>query len=181
MSWVMLVVGSMKVYTKIQKDQDTKMDEVFFLFQTSIVKLSLWTAVNNRGSIVSRPGKPGGGLAESFSSTVWGAEIKQIIINIHVRRKTSEIDNERMEECRCTLVLHVYTVICGKAIDDVQVLPECFLVLLGAQHWSHLRSALADAGNIVLTEKQVVGGHLTSDGKSFLFGNADNGNLQQKE
>ena len=64
------MVGSMKVYTKIQKDQDTKMDEVFFLFQTSIVKLSLWTAVNNRGSIVSRPGKPGGGLAESFSSTV---------------------------------------------------------------------------------------------------------------
>ena len=26
----MLAVGSMKVYTKIQKDQDTKMDEVFF-------------------------------------------------------------------------------------------------------------------------------------------------------
>mmetsp|Transcript_68195 Transcript_68195/g.162792 ORF Transcript_68195/g.162792 Transcript_68195/m.162792 type:complete len:372 (+) Transcript_68195:1637-2752(+) len=31
------------------------------------------TAVRRRGSIVSRPGKPGAGVAEVFSSTVWGA------------------------------------------------------------------------------------------------------------
>jgi len=31
------------------------------------------TAVSSKGSMVSRPGKPGGGLAEFFSSTVCGA------------------------------------------------------------------------------------------------------------
>ena len=31
------------------------------------------TAVRRRGSMVSRPGRPGGGEDESFSVTVWGA------------------------------------------------------------------------------------------------------------
>lgn len=31
------------------------------------------TAVSSRGSIVSRPGYPGGGSCPSFSSSVWGA------------------------------------------------------------------------------------------------------------
>lgn len=41
---------------------------------TSRVNLPSLTAVTSRGSIVSRPGKPGGPFWESFSSTVCGAE-----------------------------------------------------------------------------------------------------------
>lgn len=41
---------------------------------TSMVSLPSATAVSKRQSIVSSPGSPGGGLAESFSDTVWGAE-----------------------------------------------------------------------------------------------------------
>lgn len=41
---------------------------------TSMVSLPSWTAVSSRGSMVSNPGKPGGGLALFFSSTAWGAE-----------------------------------------------------------------------------------------------------------
>ncbi len=39
-----------------------------------MVSLPWCTAVSRRGSIVSSPGKPGGGEEESFSVTVWGAE-----------------------------------------------------------------------------------------------------------
>ena len=40
---------------------------------TSMVSRPWLTAVRRRGSIVSRPGRPGGGEDESFSVTVWGA------------------------------------------------------------------------------------------------------------
>ena len=41
---------------------------------TSMVSLPWCTVVRRRGSMVSRPGYPGGGLVELFSSTVCGAE-----------------------------------------------------------------------------------------------------------
>lgn len=44
---------------------------------TSIVNRPCWTAVNKRGSMVSRPGNPGGGFSESFSSNVCGATEQQ--------------------------------------------------------------------------------------------------------
>ena len=40
---------------------------------TSMVSRPWLTAVRRRGSMVSRPGRPGGGEDESFSVTVWGA------------------------------------------------------------------------------------------------------------
>ena len=40
---------------------------------TSMVRRPLLTAVSKRGSMVSRPGKPGGGEADAFSSLVCGA------------------------------------------------------------------------------------------------------------
>ena len=38
-----------------------------------MVSLPWFTAVRSKGSMVSRPGNPGGGVSESFSDTVWGA------------------------------------------------------------------------------------------------------------
>ena len=38
-----------------------------------MVSLPWLTAVSSKGSMVSRPGNPGGGVSESFSDTVWGA------------------------------------------------------------------------------------------------------------
>ena len=42
---------------------------------SSIVRRPFLTAVSNRGSIVSNPGNPGGGVSESFSDTACGAEV----------------------------------------------------------------------------------------------------------
>lgn len=43
------------------------------LTMSSTVSLPSLTAVRSSGSMVSRPGYPGGGFSESFSSTAWGA------------------------------------------------------------------------------------------------------------
>lgn len=65
------------------------------LIITSMVSLPSWTAVSSRGSMVSSPGKPGGGLALFFSSTAWGAEtnhsIRIILLHTSLSLKTLTI------------------------------------------------------------------------------------------
>ena len=68
--------------------------------------------------------------------------------------------------------------ICGKAVDNVQILPESFLVLLRDKNWPHLRSPLTNVRNIIFTEEQVMGTHFTRDRKTLLLGNTDYGNLK---
>ena len=72
------------------------------------------------------------------------------------------------------------TVIGGKAVNDVQVLPESILVLLGAENRSHLRSSLADPRDVILTKEQVMWTHFARDGQTFLLCHTDDGNLKNK-
>ena len=69
--------------------------------------------------MVSRPGKPGGGVSESFSDTAWGAAITR-------------------QSCDQSKSHVIPTVISGKAIYYVHVVPESFLVVTGTQHRSDL-------------------------------------------
>lgn len=46
---------------------------------TCRVNLPSFTAVKRSGSIVSRPGKPGGGSLPVFSSIVWGAKTESTL------------------------------------------------------------------------------------------------------
>lgn len=60
------------------------------LFLTSTVNRPWCTAVNSRGSIVSSPGNPGGGVLESFSSNVCGAAKETHQNNNSVNLKINE-------------------------------------------------------------------------------------------
>ena len=71
-----------------------------------------------------------------------------------------------------------FTMICGKAVDNVQILPESFLVQLRDKNWPHLRPPLTNTRNIIFTEEQVMGTHFTCDRKTLLLGNTDYGNLK---
>ena len=68
----------------------------------------------------------------------------------------------------------------GKAVDDVQALPEGILVLLGAEHRPHLSSPLANPWDVILTKEEVMRTHLASDGQPLLLGNTDYRNLEEK-
>ena len=72
----------------------------------------------------------------------------------------------------------LFTMICGKAVDNVQVLPESLLVLLRYKNWPHLRPPLTNARNVIFTEEQVMGTHFTRDWKTLLFGNTNYSNLK---
>lgn len=76
--------------------------------------------------------------------------------------------------------MYLLTVVCGKAVNDVQVLPESLHVLTGSQHGSDLRSSNADICHVVLTQKQVVRCHLTRHLDTLLLGCADDQNLRKK-
>lgn len=69
----------------------------------------------------------------------------------------------------------------GKAVNDVQVLPESLHVLAGSQHGSYLRSSKADLGHVVFTQEQVVRCHLARDLDTLLLGGADDQNLIKLE
>ena len=72
----------------------------------------------------------------------------------------------------------MFTVVGSKAVDDIQVLPECHLVFLRAEPWSHLRPSLPDPGDVLVTEEEVVGTHLAGHVDTLLLGNADYSNLE---
>ena len=57
--------------------------------RTSMARRPSTTAVRSRGSMVSRPGKPGGGVSLSFSSTLWGAAKTVVLLLIAVTMETS--------------------------------------------------------------------------------------------
>lgn len=57
----------------------------------------------------------------------------------------------------------------GKAVNNVQVLPQCFLVFLRAEDWSHLSPPLTNGGDVILREKEVVRTNLTRHWKTLLL------------
>lgn len=73
------------------------------------------------------------------------------------------------------------TVVCGKAVDDVQVFPESLHVLICSQHGSDLRSSIADLWHVFLTEEEMMRRHLTRDLDALLFCRSDDQNLKKKE
>ena len=52
----------------------------------------------------------------------------------------------------------------GKAVDDVQVLPESVLVLFGTENRSYLSAPFADPWDVIFTEEQVMRTHFARDG-----------------
>ena len=72
------------------------------------------------------------------------------------------------------------TVISSKAVDDVHVLPESVLVVLGAEYWPHLCPALPNVWDVILTEEEMVGGHLTGYRQTILLSNTDYSHLGGK-
>lgn len=61
----------------------------------------------------------------------------------------------------------------GKAVNDIQVLPEGIHVLPRAQHGAYLHFAQPKCVYIILTQEEVVGGHLTCHLDAFLFSSSD--------
>ena len=57
----------------------------------------------------------------------------------------------------------------GEAVDDVHVLPECFLILLGAQDGSHLCTTLPQERNIICREEEMVGTYFAGNVDSLLL------------
>lgn len=79
------------------------------LFLTSTVNRPWCTAVNSRGSIVSSPGNPGGGVLESFSSNVCGAAEQTHQNNNSVNLKINEnLTTTQVEEGTQTTKRQVY-------------------------------------------------------------------------
>lgn len=72
------------------------------------------------------------------------------------------------------------TVVCGEAVDDVQVFPESLHVLSRSQHGSHLRSSVADLCHVVLTKEEVMRCHLTRDLDALLLRRSDDQDLKKK-
>lgn len=53
------------------------------------------------------------------------------------------------------------TMVCCEAVDDVQVVPECFLILGANQHWPDLTLALTQNAEVNFSQEQVVRRNLT--------------------
>ena len=77
------------IETNIQREREHSNQDLI----TSIVSRPSWTALSNRGNIVSRPGKPGGGFSEAFSSTVCGATNTFLLVMAHTTHTSQSIDN----------------------------------------------------------------------------------------
>lgn len=73
-----------------------------------------------------------------------------------------------MTENECSL-----TVVCSKAVDNVQIFPECLHVLACSQHGSNLRSTVADLRHIILAQEEVVRGDLACDLDALLLRSSD--------
>ena len=73
------------------------------------------------------------------------------------------------------------TVVCGEAVDDVQVLPQRLHVLECSQHGSDLRSSFADLPNVFLTQEEVMRCHLAGDLDALLLCCSDDQDLEKEE
>lgn len=73
------------------------------------------------------------------------------------------------------------TVVCGEAVDDVQVLPQGLHVLVCSQHGTDLRSSFADLPHVFLTQEEVMRCHLTGDLDALLLCCSDDQDLGNKE
>lgn len=73
------------------------------------------------------------------------------------------------------------TVVCGEAVDDVQVFPQSLHVLVGSQHGSDLRSAVADLRHVFLAEEEVMRSHLACDLDALLLRRSDDEDLKKGE
>lgn len=60
--------------------------------------------------------------------------------------------------------------ICGKAVNDVNVLPQSLLILGRYQAWPDLTSTLTYPIKVVRGQEQVMRGHFTGYSQSSLFG-----------
>ena len=67
----------------------------------------------------------------------------------------------------------------GKAVDDVDVIPEGVLVVTATQSRAYLTPPTANARDIVLAEEEVVGTHFTRDLQTPLLGKTDYSNLEE--
>lgn len=72
------------------------------------------------------------------------------------------------------------TVVCGEAVDDVQVLPQSLHVLARPQHGSDLRSPVTDLLHVVLAQEEVMGRHLACDLDALLLRRSDDEDLRKK-
>jgi len=83
--------------------------------------------------------------------------------------------NVKLEWFLWSVAAHVHwlTVVCGEAVDDVHVFPECLHVLTASQHRSDLRAALTDIRQMFLTQEQVMRRHLASDLDALLLCSSD--------
>ncbi|RUS85246.1 hypothetical protein EGW08_007007, partial [Elysia chlorotica] len=61
------------------------------------------------------------------------------------------------------------TMISGKAVDDIHVVPQCLLILLIHQRWLHLTPPVPNVVEISLGQDQVMWANFTGDGQSPLF------------
>lgn len=70
--------------------------------------------------------------------------------------------------------------ICGKTVNGVQVVPECFHVLAGAQHRPYLTSPFPNATQVLLTQEEVVRRHLACHRNALLLCCLDDQDLWKK-
>lgn len=146
------------------------------------------TAVSRSGSMVSSPGKPGGGLSEFFSARVCGAGKQsfkigmKVTASLHDFRETvlkvqafwieASSKNNRTGEKKSQ------TVICGKAVDDVHVVPERLPVVCGDEAGSHLAASGADARQVSRRQEEMMRRHLTRHRPTPLLSRANHQDLQ---
>lgn len=72
------------------------------------------------------------------------------------------------------------TVVCGKTVNGVQVVPECFHIFSGAQHRPYLTSAFPNASQVLLTQEEMVRCHLTCHLNALLLCCLDDQYLRRK-
>lgn len=71
--------------------------------------------------------------------------------------------------------------VCGEAVNDVQVFPESLHVLKCSQRGSDLRSAITDLCHIFLTKEEVMRRHLTRDLDTLLLRCSDYQDLKKRK
>lgn len=67
--------------------------------------------------------------------------------------------------------------ICGKDVNNIDVVPECLLVLLGDDHGSYLTPGVANTVEVILCEEQVMWAGLACHSLTLLLGCLDHQDL----
>ena len=70
--------------------------------------------------------------------------------------------------------------ICGKAVDDVHVLPQCILILHRAQHRFDLTFTVTYDIQVILGQEEVMRSNLAGDLHASILGQSDCFNLETK-